>query len=76
MLSKDVKLIKHGKTYVGLQGVSYNAGVWRNTVGSEKECMNILSMPPDVHSIPHIHREIETIAYMLDGEYTLSHVKN
>ena len=73
MLSKNVKLIKPGKTYVGLQGVSYNAGVSRNTTGSEKVCMNILPMPPGVHSIPHIHKEIETIAYMLEGECTLFH---
>ena len=73
MLSKNVKLIKPGKTYVGLQGVSYNAGVSRNTAGSEKVCMNILPMPPGIHSIPHIHKEIETIAYMLEGECTLFH---
>ena len=73
MLSKNVKLIEPGKTYVGLQGVSYNAGVSRNTAGSEKVCMNILPMLPGVHSIPHIHKEIETIAYMLEGECTLFH---
>ena len=73
MLSKNVKLIKPGKTYVVLQGVSYNAGISRNTAGSEKVCMNILPMPPGVHSIPHIHKEIETIAYMLEGECTLFH---
>ena len=33
--------------------------------------MNILPMTPGVHSIPHIHKEIETIAYMLEGECTL-----
>ncbi len=37
--------------------------------------MNILPMPPGVHSTPHIHKEIETIAYMLEGEYTLFHGK-
>ena len=30
-------------------------------------------MPPGVHSIPHIHKEIETIAYLLEGECTLFH---
>ena len=65
MLSKNVKLIKPGKTYVGLQGISYNAGVSRNTAGSEKVCMNVLPIAPSVHLIPHIHKEIETIPYML-----------
>ena len=73
MLSKNVKLIKPDKTYVGLQGVSYNAGVSRNTAGSEKVCMNILPMQPGVHSIPHIHKETETIANMLEGDCTLFH---
>ena len=54
-------------------GVTYDAGVSRNTVGAEKVCMNILPMPPGVKSKPHIHRGIETIAYMLEGECTLFH---
>ena len=62
MLSKNVKLIKPGKTYVGLQGVSYNAGVSRNSAGSEKVCMNVLPMTPGVQSIPHMHKEIENMA--------------
>ena len=35
--------------------------------------MNILPMPPGIHSIPHIHKDIETIAYLLEGECTLFH---
>ena len=66
MINKNVKLIKPGKKYLGGQGVTYNAGVSRNTAGSEKVCMNVLPMPPGVHSIPHIHKEIETIAYLLE----------
>ena len=71
MINTEVKLIKPGKQYLGGQGVKYNAGVSRKTAGSEKVCMNILPMPPGVHSIPHIHKEIETIAYLLEGECTL-----
>ena len=73
MINKEVKLIKPGKQYLGGQGVKYNAGVSRKTAGSEKVCMNILPMPPGVKSKPHIHRGIETIAYMLEGECTLFH---
>ena len=39
MLSKNVKLVKPGKTYVGAQGVTYSAGVSRNSAGSQKVCM-------------------------------------
>jgi len=35
--------------------------------------MNVLPMPPGVHSVPHIHKDIETIAYLLEGECTLFH---
>ena len=70
---KNVNLIRPGETYVGAQGVTYSAGVSRNTAGSEKVCMNVLPMAPGVHSIPHIHKEIETIAYLLEGECTLFH---
>ena len=38
--------------------------------------MNVLPMPPGVHSVPHIHEEIETIAYLLEVEYTLFHEDN
>ena len=72
-MGKNVKLIKPGETYLGAQGVTYNSGVSRNTAGSQKICMNVLPMPPGVHSIPHIHKEIETIAYLLEGECTLFH---
>ena len=55
------------------QGVTYSSGVSRKTAGSEKVCMNVLPMPPGVHSLPHIHKDIETIAYLLEGECTLFH---
>ena len=73
---KNVTLIKPGETYLGAQGVTYNAGVSRKTAGSQKVCMNVLPMPPGVHSVPHIHKEIETIAYLLEGECTLFHGDN
>ena len=73
MVQKNVKLVKPGVTYFGGQGVTYSSGVSRKTTGSEKLCMNVLPMPPGVHSIPHIHKDIETIAYLLEGECTLFH---
>ena len=73
MQEKNVTLIKPGETYFGAQGVTYSAGVSRKTAGSQKVCMNVLPMPSGVHSVPHIHREIETIAYLLKGECTLFH---
>jgi len=37
--------------------------------------MNVLPMPPNVKSKPHIHRVIKTIACMLEGECILFHGK-
>ena len=73
MADDGVKLIKPVNKYEGAQGVTYNAGVSRGTAGAQKVCMNILPMPPGVRSKPHIHKGIETIAYMLEGECTLFH---
>ena len=73
MANKNVMLVKPGTTYAGGQGVTYSSGVSRKTAGSEKVCMNVLPMLPGVHSIPHIHKDIETIAYLLEGECTLFH---
>ena len=75
MADDGVRLVKPGMRYEGAQGVTYDAGVSRKTVGAEKVCMNILPMPAGVKSKPHIHRGIETIAYMLEGECTLFHGK-
>ena len=73
MPKKNVVLVKAGTTYFGGQGVTYSAGASRKTTSSEKVCMNVLPMPPGVHSIHHIHKDIETIAYLLEGECTLFH---
>ena len=58
MADDGVRLVKPGMKYEGAQGVTYDAGVSRNTVGAEKVCMNILPMRPGVKSKPHIHRGI------------------
>ena len=73
VVDDGVRLVKHGTKYEGAQGVTYDAGVSRNTAGAEKVCMNVLPMPPGGKSKPHIHKGIETIAYMLEGECTLFH---
>jgi uncharacterized RmlC-like cupin family protein len=61
-------LIKPGRTYFGGQGFVYGAGASAETVGAQKVCMNILPMPPGAVARSHYHKDIETIAYMLQGE--------
>ena len=48
MAEDGVRLVKPRAKYKGAQGVTYNAGVSRNTAGADKVCMNVLPMPPGV----------------------------
>jgi uncharacterized RmlC-like cupin family protein len=66
-----VALIKPGRTYVGQQGFTYGAGASAETVGARSVCMNVLPIPAGAVAKAHYHRNIETIAYMLDGECVL-----
>ena len=61
-------VVKPGQTYLGKQGVVYGAGASKETVGAEKICMNVMPMPPGARARAHYHDNIETIAYMLEGE--------
>ena len=63
-----VTVIKPGQTYVGKQGITYGAGASAETVGAEKICMNVMPMPPGARAKVHYHKDIETIAYILEGE--------
>ena len=63
-----VQVIGPGRTYVGKQGFTYNAGASAETVGAERVCMNILPMRPGAGAKVHFHRGIETIAYLLEGQ--------
>ena len=51
-----VQVIGPGRTYVGKQGFTYNAGASAETVGAERVCMNVLPMPPRARAKVHFHR--------------------
>ena len=61
-MDDKVRLIKLCKTYFEAQGMVHESGSSRKTVGAEKVCMNILPMPSGLHPVPHVHKDIETIA--------------
>jgi len=71
--SKRVQVIRPGHTYVGKQGFTYGAGASAETVGAERVCMNVLPMPPGARAKVHYHDQIETIAYLLEGECIVYH---
>ena len=62
------RVIKPGQTYVGGQGITYGAGVSRETAGAALICMNVMPMAPGMRAKVHYHDKIETIAYLLEGE--------
>ena len=66
-MDDKVRLVKPGKRILVHKIAAYGSGASRKTVGSEKICMNILPMPSGVHPVPHVHKDIETIAYLLEG---------
>jgi uncharacterized RmlC-like cupin family protein len=66
--SDAVRVIEPGETYVGKQGFTYVAGVSKETVGAKQVCMNVLPMPQGAKAKVHYHKNIETIAYLLEGE--------
>lgn len=69
--AERVQVVKPGQTYRGGQGFTYGAGVSAETVGARRVCMNVLPMPPGARAKVHYHKDIETIAYLLDGECTV-----
>jgi uncharacterized RmlC-like cupin family protein len=66
--AERVRVIAPGQTYVGKQGFTYGAGASAETVGARHVCMNVLPVPVGARAKAHYHRDIETIAYLLDGE--------
>ncbi len=62
-----VRVVGPGRTYAGRQGFTYGAGVSAETAAATQICMNVLPMPPGAKARVHIHRGIETIAYLLEG---------
>jgi uncharacterized RmlC-like cupin family protein len=61
-------VVKPGQTYLGKQGIVYGAGASKETVGAEQICMNVMPMPNGARAKAHYHNDIETIAYLIEGE--------
>lgn len=61
------KLIHPGESYVGRQGFTYIAGLTGATAGSRGLCMTALPLPDGARAKTHLHRGIETAAYIMEG---------
>ncbi len=60
-------VIRPGDEYGGMQGLSYQAGISAESVGSRGLCMHLLEMPPGAKARPHLHENHETAIYVLGG---------
>lgn len=61
------KVIHQGDPFVGRQGLTYLAGLTGDTVGSEKICMTVATLPPGARAKAHRHEAIETAVYVIEG---------
>jgi len=62
------RVVTAGDPYVGRQNLSYVAGLTGTSVGSRGICMTVANLPPGARAKAHLHREIETAIYVIDGE--------
>jgi uncharacterized RmlC-like cupin family protein len=62
------KVVGSGSSYVGKQGFTYLTGLTGSTTGSRALCMTLLTLPDGARARTHLHREIETGAYIIEGE--------
>lgn len=62
------KLIRAGEAYVGQQGFTYIAGLTGATAGARGLCMTVLPLPDGARAKTHLHRGIETAAYIMEGQ--------
>lgn len=62
------RLIAPGGQYLGRQGFAYTAGLTGATAGSQRISMTVVNLPDGARAKPHLHRDIETAVYVLEGE--------
>jgi uncharacterized RmlC-like cupin family protein len=62
------RVIRPGAVFVGKQGLTYVTGLTGQTGGSTRICMTVATLPPGARARAHLHRGIETAAYVIDGQ--------
>lgn len=61
-------VVRTGAAYVGKQGLTYLAGLTRDTAGTSGICLNLATLPPGARAKTHLHHGIETAVYVIEGE--------
>ena len=67
MTEGTCKLIRPGDEYRGKQGLKYTAGLNGETAGSRHLSMAVVNLPDGARAKAHLHRDIETAVYVLEG---------
>lgn len=62
------RVMRPAEAYEGKQGLTYNAGISAESVGSSGLCMHLLALPPGARANAHLHEAHETAIYVLDGD--------
>lgn len=62
------RIVRGNAPYVSEQGSVYEAGISRETVGSEVVFLGTVTLPPGQRTRAHIHARHESAFYMLSGE--------
>jgi uncharacterized RmlC-like cupin family protein len=61
------RVVRSGSAYEGKQGLRYVRGLTGVTAGSRAISMTLVTMPDGARAKAHLHRDIETAIYMIDG---------
>lgn len=69
--SGTCRVIRSGEAYQGKQGLTYLRGLTGETVGSKAICMTILVLPDKSRAKTHMHRDVETAVYIVDGGFEM-----
>ena len=67
----EVRVVGPAGDYLGKQGLTYATGITAATAGTRGVCLTSLTIPPGARARVHYHEDIETVAYILDGELVL-----
>jgi len=64
----SARVVHPGATYQGRQGIPYVAGLTAASAGTRAICMTVAAIPPGARTQAHLHENIETAVYVIEGE--------
>ena len=61
------RVVRSGAAYEGKQGLTYLRGLTGETVGSTGISMTVLTLPDGARAKTHLHQDVETAVYVIEG---------